>query len=78
MAAFYKKLGILDQQKATSQYWPVSFSDTKELNLLRGRLEPERIIVFEEEMVERKRKWGLINDKFIEIARILFFGMDNG
>ncbi len=56
MDAFYKKLGILDQQKATSQYWPVSFSDAKELNLLRGRLEPERIIVFEEEMVERKRK----------------------
>ena len=38
VAAFYKKLGILDPQKATTQYWPVSFSDAKDLSLLRGRL----------------------------------------
>jgi hypothetical protein len=48
VAAFYKKLGLLPQEKATTQYWPVTFSDARELELLRGSLDHERIIVFEE------------------------------
>ena len=55
VAAFYKSLGILDPHKASTQYWPVSFSDSKTLPLLRGRLEPERVIVFEESVLDKRR-----------------------
>jgi hypothetical protein len=29
VAAFYKKLGLLPAEKATTQYWPVTFSDAR-------------------------------------------------
>lgn len=55
VAAFYKKLGLLPQEKATTQYWPVSFSQARELELLRGTLDHERIIVFEDALLKARR-----------------------
>lgn len=56
VAAAYKKLGLLEQEKATTQYWPVTFSDARELQLLKGELEHERIIVFEDVLLSRSNK----------------------
>lgn len=36
VAAAYKELGMLPPDKASGQYWPVSFAQEKNLQLLKG------------------------------------------
>lgn len=48
VARLYKELGLLDEEKASTQYYPVDFSDKIRLKLHRegAYLEPERLIAF--------------------------------
>lgn len=46
-ARLYKELGLLDEKKASSSYYPVDFSEKGGMRLLRSaRLEQERVIAF--------------------------------
>ncbi|CAD8099254.1 unnamed protein product [Paramecium sonneborni] len=49
VAKAYKVIGLLDQGKSCTQYYPKDFSQEKELELLQGAtLSPEYLVVFEE------------------------------
>ena len=52
VAALYKKLGLVDPEKSTSQYYPGTFS--KVLPLLRGKLGDLVTIVFENELMAHR------------------------
>lgn len=40
IAKCYKHLGLLPEQKSSTQYWPVDFTENRTLNLLEGSFGP--------------------------------------
>lgn len=48
VARLYKELGLLDEEKSSTRYYPVDFSDKTRLKFHRERvyMEPERLIAF--------------------------------
>lgn len=54
VAKAYKTMGLIDQNRSSKKYWPKDFSDRGQLKLLRGELQPERIIVFDEQLLDEK------------------------
>lgn len=56
VAALYKQMGLLEREKSCTQYYPVHFSGTSNLPLLKGTLGPEQIICFDVELTEKKYK----------------------
>jgi hypothetical protein len=46
-ARLYKELGLLDEKKSSTSYYPVDFSEKGGMRLLRdGKLGPEQVIAF--------------------------------
>lgn len=47
-ARLYKELGLLDEKKASTTYYPVDFSEKGGMKMIREGcfLEPERVIAF--------------------------------
>lgn len=50
IAKCYKALGLLVTDKSSTQYWPVDFTQAKELSLSNGSLGPEELICFDKEL----------------------------
>lgn len=53
VGTLYRHLGLLDPEKAATQYWPKDFSDKGSLNILNGALDPERELVFEDTLLKK-------------------------
>ncbi|CAD8166860.1 unnamed protein product [Paramecium octaurelia] len=48
VAKAYKEMGLLEQQKSSTQYFPSDFTSEKKLQLLEGAtLDPEMLVIFE-------------------------------
>jgi hypothetical protein len=56
VAALYKAMGLLEKGKSCTQYYPVHFSESSNLPLLKGTLGPEQIICFDTEAIGDKYK----------------------
>lgn len=48
VARLYKELGLLDEEKASTRYYPVDFTDKTKLPFKREKVsfDPERVIAF--------------------------------
>lgn len=44
VAKLYKTLGLLGKEKSSNKYWPVDFTSKKNIGLLYGKLEKEKVI----------------------------------
>lgn len=56
IAELYKHVGLLPNNKISSQYWPINFSSAKKLDLLKGASLGNEIIIDFNEVLEKFKR----------------------